>query len=223
MPTASSISRRSSGQLAGALPGHPAGADSSPAPRRGGGWRRSPRRVVAKPRDRRWTSSAGSNPLARADSPAAKEHRLPRAQLHQPRARNVATAAPRPAKMPDVADVLHQGADDGDGAVRSDSVGSRRDRAGGLRSGARRGHRRGGRNISRANALAHVFGYTVINDVSARDLQYRHKQWFKGKSLDGFCPMGPCIVTADEFGDPQKAHFAASQRRDETGRHDGRT
>jgi 2-keto-4-pentenoate hydratase/2-oxohepta-3-ene-1,7-dioic acid hydratase in catechol pathway len=48
-----------------------------------------------------------------------------------------------------------------------------------------------------------VFGYTVINDVSARDLQARHLQWFKGKSLDGFCPMGPVVVTADEFGDPQ--------------------
>jgi 2-keto-4-pentenoate hydratase/2-oxohepta-3-ene-1,7-dioic acid hydratase in catechol pathway len=59
------------------------------------------------------------------------------------------------------------------------------------------------RNISRATAFEHVFGYTVINDVSARDLQQQHMQWFKGKSLDGFCPMGPVIVTADEFGDPQ--------------------
>jgi len=59
------------------------------------------------------------------------------------------------------------------------------------------------RNISRENALSHVFGYTVLNDVSARDLQQQHLQWFKGKSLDGFCPMGPCVVTADEFGDPQ--------------------
>jgi len=62
---------------------------------------------------------------------------------------------------------------------------------------------KGGRNISRADALEHVFGYTVINDLSARDLQQQHMQWFKGKSLDGFCPMGPVIVTADEFGDPQ--------------------
>jgi len=61
----------------------------------------------------------------------------------------------------------------------------------------------GGRNISRARALDHVFGYTVVNDVSARDVQQRHLQWFKGKSLDGFCPMGPVIVTADEFGNPQ--------------------
>jgi 2-keto-4-pentenoate hydratase/2-oxohepta-3-ene-1,7-dioic acid hydratase in catechol pathway len=61
----------------------------------------------------------------------------------------------------------------------------------------------GGRNIARADALRHVFGYTVINDLSARDLQQQHLQWFKGKSLDGFCPMGPVIVTADEFGDPQ--------------------
>jgi 2-keto-4-pentenoate hydratase/2-oxohepta-3-ene-1,7-dioic acid hydratase in catechol pathway len=61
----------------------------------------------------------------------------------------------------------------------------------------------GGRNIAKANALSHVFGYTVINDLSARDLQQQHMQWFKGKSLDGFCPMGPMLVTADEFGDPQ--------------------
>src|SRR5262245_1566340 len=59
------------------------------------------------------------------------------------------------------------------------------------------------RNIARAEALQHVFGYTVINDVSARDLQQQHMQWFKGKSLDGSCPMGPLVVTADEFGDPQ--------------------
>ena len=62
----------------------------------------------------------------------------------------------------------------------------------------------GGKNIPRAKALSHVFGFTVINDVSARDLQVRHVQFFKGKSLDGFCPMGPVVVTADEFGDPQK-------------------
>jgi 2-keto-4-pentenoate hydratase/2-oxohepta-3-ene-1,7-dioic acid hydratase in catechol pathway len=62
----------------------------------------------------------------------------------------------------------------------------------------------GGRNITRTKALDHVFGYTIINDVSARDLQMRHLQWFKGKSLDGFCPMGPFVVTADEFGNPQE-------------------
>ncbi|HVH25935.1 MAG TPA: fumarylacetoacetate hydrolase family protein [Vicinamibacterales bacterium] len=65
----------------------------------------------------------------------------------------------------------------------------------------------GGKNISRERALTHVFGYTVVNDVSARDLQFGHKQWFKGKSLDGFCPMGPVVVTADEFGDPQAKHI----------------
>lgn len=61
----------------------------------------------------------------------------------------------------------------------------------------------GGRDIARADALAHVFGYTVINDISARDLQFRHKQYFLGKSLDGTCPMGPAVVTADEISDPQ--------------------
>ncbi|MBR0040486.1 MAG: fumarylacetoacetate hydrolase family protein [Oscillospiraceae bacterium] len=48
----------------------------------------------------------------------------------------------------------------------------------------------------------YVFGYTVLNDVSARELQTRHKQWYFGKSLDGFCPMGPCLVTADELPYP---------------------
>lgn len=61
----------------------------------------------------------------------------------------------------------------------------------------------GGKNIRKADALSHVFGYTVINDVTARDLQARHLQWFRGKSLDGFAPMGPLVVTADEFGNPQ--------------------
>ena len=63
---------------------------------------------------------------------------------------------------------------------------------------------RGGRDIARSAALAHVFGYTVINDLSARELQVGHFQWFKGKSLDGFCPMGPVVVTPDEFGNPQQ-------------------
>jgi 2-keto-4-pentenoate hydratase/2-oxohepta-3-ene-1,7-dioic acid hydratase in catechol pathway len=60
-----------------------------------------------------------------------------------------------------------------------------------------------GRNISRQDALSHVFGYTIINDVTARDLQKQHQQWFKGKSLDNSCPMGPAIITADEIVDPQ--------------------
>jgi 2-keto-4-pentenoate hydratase/2-oxohepta-3-ene-1,7-dioic acid hydratase in catechol pathway len=60
-----------------------------------------------------------------------------------------------------------------------------------------------GRNIPPAAALDHVFGYTVINDVTARDLQNAHFQFFKGKTLDGFCPLGPVVVTADEFGDPK--------------------
>ncbi len=61
----------------------------------------------------------------------------------------------------------------------------------------------GGVNIREADAMRHVFGYTVINDVSARDIQRQHgQQWFKGKSLDGTCPMGPWIVTADEVSNP---------------------
>jgi 2-keto-4-pentenoate hydratase/2-oxohepta-3-ene-1,7-dioic acid hydratase in catechol pathway len=59
----------------------------------------------------------------------------------------------------------------------------------------------GGRNIPAAQAYDHVYGYTIVNDVTARTLQSRHRQWFLGKSLDGFCPMGPCVVTADEIED----------------------
>ena len=54
------------------------------------------------------------------------------------------------------------------------------------------------------SALGHIFGYTVVNDVSARELQNQHLQFFKGKSLDRTCPIGPCIVTADEIPDPGK-------------------
>jgi len=62
---------------------------------------------------------------------------------------------------------------------------------------------RGGRDIPEDEALEHVFGYTVGNDVTARDLQARHQQWYKGKGLDGYCPLGPWIVTRDEIADPQ--------------------
>ena len=65
----------------------------------------------------------------------------------------------------------------------------------------------GGRAISKAKALDHIFGYTIVNDVTARTLQSAHKQWFLGKSLDGFCPMGPSVVTADEIPDPTKLHL----------------
>ena len=58
-----------------------------------------------------------------------------------------------------------------------------------------------GRDIPRDRALAHVFGVTVLNDITARDLQRRHDQWFKGKGLDRSCPMGPCVVTLDAIGD----------------------
>jgi 2-keto-4-pentenoate hydratase/2-oxohepta-3-ene-1,7-dioic acid hydratase in catechol pathway len=57
---------------------------------------------------------------------------------------------------------------------------------------------RGGRGIGRGAALDHVYGYTIVNDVTARDLQGRHKQWLLGKSQDSFCPMGPWLATADE-------------------------
>ncbi len=66
---------------------------------------------------------------------------------------------------------------------------------------------RDGRHIPEDRALEWVFGYTVINDITARDLQNQHMQWFLGKSLDGSCPMGPWIVTPDELPDPHKLHI----------------
>ncbi len=59
------------------------------------------------------------------------------------------------------------------------------------------------RRVSQADALDYVLGYTCLNDVSARDLQFGDGQWVRGKSLDTFCPMGPVLVTADEIPDPQ--------------------
>jgi 2-keto-4-pentenoate hydratase/2-oxohepta-3-ene-1,7-dioic acid hydratase in catechol pathway len=59
------------------------------------------------------------------------------------------------------------------------------------------------RNVSEADAHGTIFGYTALNDVTARDLQREHGQWFKGKSLDDGCPIGPWIVTPEEIGDPQ--------------------
>ena len=58
---------------------------------------------------------------------------------------------------------------------------------------------RGGRGIPAVQAMDHVWGYTIINDVTARDWQQRHRQWLMGKSFDTFCPMGPWLVTADEL------------------------
>jgi 2-keto-4-pentenoate hydratase/2-oxohepta-3-ene-1,7-dioic acid hydratase in catechol pathway len=63
---------------------------------------------------------------------------------------------------------------------------------------------RAGRSIPAAEAMDHIFGYTLANDVTARDVQRRHGgQWLKGKGMDGSCPLGPWIVTADEIADPQ--------------------
>jgi 5-carboxymethyl-2-hydroxymuconate isomerase len=59
------------------------------------------------------------------------------------------------------------------------------------------------RRVAEDVALDHVAGYTAANDVSARDVQFGDGQWVRGKSLDTFCPLGPCLVTPDEFGDPQ--------------------
>ena len=63
------------------------------------------------------------------------------------------------------------------------------------------------RGVSEEEAMDAVFGYTIINDLSARDLQFRHKQYFLGKSIDGFCPMGPYLVTKDEVPVPERLNI----------------
>ncbi|GCF07412.1 fumarylacetoacetate hydrolase family protein [Dictyobacter arantiisoli] len=78
-----------------------------------------------------------------------------------------------------------------------------------------------GKNIHETDAMQHVFGYTILNDVTARDLQSRHKQFFKGKSLDGSCPIGPWIVTADEISDPH--HLSLQLRVNGTIKQSGNT
>ncbi len=78
----------------------------------------------------------------------------------------------------------------------------------------------GGKNITRSDAMKHVYGYTIVNDVTARDVQMRHQQWDMGKSFDTFCPMGPWIVTADEL-DGQ--HTRVRCWVNDTLRQDGRT
>ena len=72
------------------------------------------------------------------------------------------------------------------------------------------------KNVKRVDALDCVFAYTIVNDVTARAVQQRHKQWFLGKSLDSFCPVGPWLVTRDEFGVPdaqELATFVNGERR----------
>lgn len=63
------------------------------------------------------------------------------------------------------------------------------------------------RNVAREDAMSHVFGYTVVNDISARDCR-RSGQWIVSKGQDTFCPMGPCIVTADEITEPQNLNLS---------------
>lgn len=65
------------------------------------------------------------------------------------------------------------------------------------------------KNVPKTQAYDQVFGYMIVNDVTSRHLQARHKQWFLGKNLDGFCPMGPWLVTADEVGDVTKLRVTA--------------
>jgi 2-keto-4-pentenoate hydratase/2-oxohepta-3-ene-1,7-dioic acid hydratase in catechol pathway len=79
-----------------------------------------------------------------------------------------------------------------------------------------------GRNISKEVAKQHIFGYTCFNDVSARDIQFKDKQWTRGKSFDTFAPIGPSITTADQIGDPTnlriRARVNGATRQDSTTR-----
>ena len=63
------------------------------------------------------------------------------------------------------------------------------------------------KDVSPEEALSHVWGYTVVNDITARDIQYSEAQWSRCKSFDGFTPTGPFVVTADEVPDPQDLHI----------------
>jgi 2-keto-4-pentenoate hydratase/2-oxohepta-3-ene-1,7-dioic acid hydratase in catechol pathway len=83
---------------------------------------------------------------------------------------------------------------------------------------------RQGKNIAEADAMDHVFGYMVANDVTAREIQRRHgQQWFKGKSLDGYCPMGPWLTTRDEVPNVEKlpiaCHVNGAVKQDSNTRH----
>jgi ureidoglycolate lyase len=64
------------------------------------------------------------------------------------------------------------------------------------------------RDVSVDDALSHVFGYTVVNDITARDLQFSEQQWSRCKSFDGFTPTGPVVVTTDEIPDPQNLRIS---------------
>ena len=112
------------------------------------------------------------------------------------------SASVRGRRHPDRADHLHQGAGMRDRRRRRHPSIRRRQRQPRLRGRARRGDRPRRPRHPEGRAYDHVCGYTIVNDVTARDLQGRHKQWFLGKSLDTFCPMGPWLVTADEV-DPE--------------------
>ena len=63
------------------------------------------------------------------------------------------------------------------------------------------------KDVTEEDAEEYIFGYTILNDISARDIQTKHKQWYFGKSLDGFTPMGPCIVSKDEISYPPELNI----------------
>jgi len=78
---------------------------------------------------------------------------------------------------------------------------------------------KGGANIREEDALQHVFGYTVVNDITARDLQKRHGQWFKGKGLDTSCPVGPVITHHSAIADPNQLELSLTVNGEQRQRH----
>ena len=176
-----------------------------------GYWRRraarfNPRRPAPRP-----CRTPASRP------PAPRQDRRDRAQLPRPRARVRRRAA-------DEAAGVRQVPLERDRPGRGHRHRPRGRRAGRLGGRAGRGHRPPAQQRRRRRRRStHVFGYTVANDVSARDVQFADGQWMRGKSLDTFCPLGPVVVSADEIPDPQALRAAdARQRRDGAGRLDGR-
>ncbi|MFQ5485451.1 MAG: fumarylacetoacetate hydrolase family protein, partial [Desulfobacterales bacterium] len=67
-----------------------------------------------------------------------------------------------------------------------------------------------GKRINKKDAFNHIAGFTILNDVSGRDAQFSDSQWFRGKSFDGFAPVGPCIVTPDEIDDVQNLRLTTT-------------
>ena len=137
---------------------------------------------------------------ARAHRASQQDH-LRRTQLRRPRARGRSGAAAGADLLPEIAQYHLR--------ARRPHQAAAQLREGGLRSGIRRGHRQArAADIPESEAHKYIAGYTILHDVSARDMQFSDKQWYRGKSCDTFAPTGPWIVTADEIPDPHNLRIS---------------